>query len=65
MNMVNEGRIDVDQLLNNLHSSGSNDLNEAARTVLNELLYGWIIETKREFGEAMEKEVMALTSRLQ
>lgn len=64
MNMVNEGRIDVDQLLNNLHSSGSSDPNEVARRVLNELLYGWIIEVKREFGEAMEKEVVALVEAL-
>jgi hypothetical protein len=65
MNMVNEGRIDIDQLINNLHSSGSTDHESVARNVLNELLYGWIIEIKREFGEAMEKHVVAMVRDLQ
>lgn len=64
MNMVNEARIDIDQLLNNLVSSGSTDHTVVVQNVLNELLYGWIVEVKREFGEATEKEVVALVNDL-
>ena len=60
MSLVNEGRIDFDQLLNNLISSGSTEHGPVIHNVLNELLYGWVIEIKREFGEAMEKEVAVL-----
>jgi hypothetical protein len=64
MNLVNEARIDVDQLLNNVTASGSQDRGPLVHNVLNELLYGWIIEVKREFGEEMEKEVVALVDGL-
>jgi hypothetical protein len=47
MNMVNEARIDFDQLLNNLIASGSADQGAVVQSVLNELLYGWIVEIKR------------------
>lgn len=60
MSLVNEARIDFDQLLNNLISSGSTEHGPVIHSVLNELLYGWVIEIKREFGESMEKEVGAL-----
>jgi hypothetical protein len=58
MNMVNEGRIDFDQLLNNTIASGSHDRSTIVLNVLNELLYGWIYEVRREFGQAMESEVV-------
>lgn len=64
MNLVNEARIDFDQLLNNLIASGSEDHARVVHRVLNELLYGWIIEIKSEFGETMEKEVTALVEGL-
>jgi hypothetical protein len=64
MNLVNEARIDFDQLLNNIISSGSEDHGRVVHNVLNELLYGWIIEIKTEFGEAMEKEVAGLVEGL-
>lgn len=64
MNMINEARLDFDQLLNNLISSGSTDHGPVVQNVLNELLYGWIVEIKREFGESMEKEVGALVNAL-
>lgn len=64
MNLVNEARIDFDQLLNNIIASGSEDHARVVHGVLNELLYGWIIEIKTEFGEAMEKEVVGLVDGL-
>jgi hypothetical protein len=60
MNMVNEARVDFDQLLNNLIASGSADQRTVVHNVLNELLYGWIYEIKSEFGQPMETEVVKL-----
>ncbi|HVS30652.1 MAG TPA: DUF4388 domain-containing protein [Thermoanaerobaculia bacterium] len=60
MNLVNEGRIDFDQLLNNLIASGSADQRSVVHNVLNELLYGWIYEIKTEFGQPMETQVVKL-----
>lgn len=58
MTFVNEGRIDFDQLLNNLYASGSRDHAALVQTVLDELLYGWLYEVKTEFGAAMESEAV-------
>ncbi|MEO8034231.1 MAG: DUF4388 domain-containing protein [Acidobacteriota bacterium] len=58
MNLVNEARIDVDQLLNNVIASGSSDHAAIVRRVLDELLYGWMYEVKNEFGSEMEAEVV-------
>jgi hypothetical protein len=60
MNLVNEARIDFDQLLNNLISSGSADQAAVVHNVLNELLYGWIYEIKTEFGQPMETQVVRM-----
>ena len=60
MNLVNEARIDFDQLLNNLIASGSHDQRAVVLNVLNELLYGWIYEIKSEFGQPMETQVVRL-----
>jgi hypothetical protein len=54
INLVNEGRVDFDQLLNNLIASGSADQRSAAAEVLNELLYGWIYEIKKNFGAELD-----------
>ncbi len=65
MNLVNEARIDFDQLFNNLVASGSSDRDIIVRSVLNELLYGWILEVKSEFGgTSLEKDVVALVNKL-
>ena len=64
MSMINEGRIDFDQLLNNLHASGSVDKPAVVHNVLNELLYGWIYEVKSEFGSEMETRVVQLAQSL-
>jgi len=58
---VNEGRLDFDQLLNNLYASGSSDHTRVIQAVLNELLYGWVYEVKAEFsGQPLESEVIRL-----
>lgn len=64
MSLVNQGRIDVDQLLNNIVASGSNDHTAVVRNVLNELLYGWIFEIKSEFGPELEAEVVRMAEGL-
>ena len=62
MSLVNEGRIDVDQLLNNLIASGSENQAAVVESVLNELLTGWIFEVRSEFGQPMEAEVVKLAA---
>jgi hypothetical protein len=64
MSMVNEGRVDFDQLLNNLIASGSQDRRRLFNEVLNELLYGWMYEIKSEFGAPMESEVVRIAQTL-
>jgi len=61
MSFVNEGRLDFDQLLNNLYASGSRDHGRVVQVVLNEVLYGWVYEVKAEFsGQAVEGEVVRI-----
>lgn len=62
MTLVNESRIDVDQLLNNVVAAGSADQASDVRRVLDELLAGWIVETKNEFGSEAEAEVLRLAA---
>lgn len=64
MSFVNEGRVDFDQLLNNLHASGSSDHGTIIRGVLDELLYGWVVEVKREFAGALDPQISRLTEPL-
>jgi uncharacterized protein DUF4388 len=65
MNLINEGRIDFDQLLINLIASGSENHSNIVHSVLNELLYGWILEVKSEFGgTSLERDVVALVNKL-
>lgn len=65
MNFVNEGRLDFDQLLNNLYASGSRDHAAIVRSLLNELLFGWIYEIRSEFGGSpLEAEVSKLADSL-
>jgi hypothetical protein len=64
MSLVNEGRIDIDQILNNIIASGSHGQTEIVHNVLNELLYGWIFEVKTEFGAEVEAQVVRLTAAL-
>lgn len=64
VNLLNEGRIDFEQLLNNVISSGSGDRSAIVHSVLNELLYGWIIEIKSEFGPDLEAQVIRIVDQL-
>ena len=57
MNLVNEARIDFDQLLNNVIASGASDHPTVIRNILKELLAGWLSEIRTEFGPEMEAEV--------
>jgi hypothetical protein len=61
MNLVNDARLDFDQLLNNVIASGSRDHHAVIHKILNELLHSWIYEIKSEFGPEMEAEVLKLT----
>jgi Domain of unknown function (DUF4388) len=64
MNFVNEGRVDIDQLLNNLVASGSVDHATVIQNILNELLYGWIYEIRSEFGPQFDGEVVRIADAL-
>jgi hypothetical protein len=61
MTLVNEARIDFDQLYNNLVASGSSNHAAVAQSVLDELLAGWVFEVK-EFGPEMEAEIVRLAN---
>jgi len=61
MNLVNEARVDFDQLLNNVIASGARDHPAIIRNILKELLNCWIREIKSEFGAEMEAEVVRMT----
>jgi hypothetical protein len=63
INLMNEGRVDFDQLLNNLIASGASDRVIVVDNVLNELLYGWIYETRSSFP-ALENDVNAIVAPL-
>ncbi len=64
MNFVNEARVDFDQLYNNVIASGTQNHMALVQDVLSELLYGWILEIKAEFGAGMEAEVVKLANAL-
>jgi hypothetical protein len=65
MSFVNEARLDFDQLLNNLFASGSSNHGRVVQNVCNELLYGWVVEVKQEFGgQPLESEVGRLADSL-
>lgn len=64
MTFVNEGRIDFDQLLNNLYASGSRDQHAVVRNALNELLTGWMYEIKTEFGGSLDAQVQKIAATL-
>lgn len=61
---VNESRIDVDQLVNNIYASGSSDPTSIVHSVLSELLTGWLFEIRTEFGGELEAVAVALADSL-
>jgi hypothetical protein len=62
--IVNESRIDFDQLLNNLVASGAEDHRQLVQEVLNELLYAWILEVRLEFEERLEEKLAVVLEQL-
>ena len=64
MNFVNEGRLDFDQLLNNLYASGSRSHGAVVQNICDELLTGWMYEIRTEFGAALEPKIAAITGSL-
>lgn len=64
INFVNESRIDVDQLLDNIYASGSSDHTAVVHSVLSELLTGWLFEIRTEFGGELEAVAVALADSL-
>ncbi len=64
INVTNEGRVDFDQLLNNLISSGARDRGVVVDNVLNELLYGWIFETRAEFDSDLDDAINPIVAGL-
>ncbi|HVT04833.1 MAG TPA: DUF4388 domain-containing protein [Thermoanaerobaculia bacterium] len=57
INLLNEGRVDFDQLQTNIISSGASDHARVADSVMNDLLYSWILEIKKEFKGRLEGEM--------
>ncbi|MFN2238025.1 MAG: DUF4388 domain-containing protein [Thermoanaerobaculia bacterium] len=64
ISLLNEGRIDFDQLLNNLISSGSEDQGAVVETLLDEILCGWILEIRAEFGAELDEPVAGVVGSL-
>jgi hypothetical protein len=64
VSLLNEGRIDFDQLLNNLISSGSQNQSAVVETLLDELLCGWILEIRAEFGAELDEPVAGVVGSL-
>jgi hypothetical protein len=57
ISLTNEARVDFDQLHNNLIASGLEDRATVANEVLSQLLYGWVVETRQEFGPRLQHRV--------
>ncbi|MFN2441794.1 MAG: DUF4388 domain-containing protein [Thermoanaerobaculia bacterium] len=64
ISLLNEGRLDFDQLLNNLISSGSDDQAAIVETLLDELLCGWILEIRAEFGAELDEPIAVVVESL-
>jgi hypothetical protein len=64
VNLMNESRIDFDQLTNNLIAAGAIDHRGIVIDVLNELLYGWMVEIKSEFGDRFDEQIEEIVAPL-
>lgn len=62
--IVNESRVDFDQLLNNLVASGAGDHRATVQELLNELLYAWILEVRLEFEDRLEEKLAVILEQL-
>ncbi|MBI2213325.1 MAG: DUF4388 domain-containing protein [Acidobacteria bacterium] len=59
MSMVNEGRIDVDQLLTNLGPTSAHEKRQIVQDMMNEMFYGWVLELRTEFGDQFDAVITA------
>lgn len=64
MSMVNEGRIDIDQLLTNLGPASAHDKRQIVQDVMNELFYGWVLEIRTEFGDHFDAVITAAQEKI-
>lgn len=64
MSMVNEGRIDIDQLLTNLGPASAHDRRQIVQDLLNEMLYGWALEIRTEFGAEFDAAIAAAQDKI-
>lgn len=59
MSLVNEGRLDVDQLLTNLGPVNAHDKRQIVQDLMNEMLFGWVLELRTEFGDSFDAAIAA------
>jgi hypothetical protein len=64
MSMVNEGRIDIDQLLTNLGSASARDRRQIVQDLMNEIFCGWVLEIRTEFGERFDDAIAAAQEKI-
>jgi len=64
ISMVNEGRIDIDQLLTNLGPANAHDKRQIVQDLMNEMLYGWALEIRTEFGPQFDAEIAAAQEKI-
>lgn len=60
--LVNEGRVDFDQLLNNLYAGAERDHAAAARELLSAMLEGWEREVRGELGDELTATVARIAA---
>lgn len=60
--LVNEGRIDFDQLLNNLYAGNDSNHMSAVRELLTAMLSGWEQEVRSELGDTVTAEVARIAA---
>lgn len=65
INLLNEGRIDFDQLQNNLIASGSAEQTRLVDALLDEILTGWIHEIRSEFGTEFDAPLTQAIEKLE
>jgi len=64
ISMVNEGRLDVDQLLTNLGPVNAHDKRQIVQDLMNEMLYGWALEIRTEFGAEFDTAIAAAQEKI-
>ncbi|MFA6956591.1 MAG: DUF4388 domain-containing protein [Thermoanaerobaculia bacterium] len=64
ISMVNEGRLDIDQLLTNLGPANAHDKRQIVQDLMNEMLYGWVLELRTEFGDQLDAAIAAAQEKI-